>query len=204
MKKLLCYVFFLPLGVAVSGLAWSSDSQAGLESSAPYIAIGLNSTNYSLNKNNIVAGFTGLTQAAVVETNSYNLVASFGYRFDQHMGVQGDIVSGGSVQATEAGVSTKLFDVSQITLSALLHTKVSENLGLYGKLGGTFLQIRNINQTSTKDDHGFGPSIGAGVDYNIFGSKDRTLRFELSHFVFREVMINSADSLTISTVFILQ
>ncbi len=126
-----------------------------------------------------------------------------GYRFDEILAVQCDFVGGGSIRVNDNGVNKKLFDPFLFSVSAVLNKPISENLNAFGKLGGTFWTLSQplTSAQSLTVDNGFGLSFGAGVDFNLYGGKERMIRLEWNHYKMDDVLIKSADSLTIAGIF---
>jgi hypothetical protein len=183
------------LGLAVAFPLWAQ-SPSGL-----YGGLGLDFSRITPMRDSIISTL-GLPSTTKIDGDSFNLALYGGYRFDDFFALQAELSSGGTVRATNAGQTTELFDVSMFTISARLSLLQSERMTMYGKLGGTFWAFTEGSGSSalTLND-GFGPSLGAGLDINLYGGGERRLRLEWTHHRFDGVLVKSANSFTIGAVF---
>lgn len=168
-----------------------------------YWGVGYNMTKFSTNRNGVLTTFNTLSPATSVDGATSNLAAFAGWRFDELLAAQMDMFTGGSVRATDAGVQKKLFEVSLLTISAVANHKLSDQLNLYGKLGGTFFMLSQplTSNASLTVDNGFGPSFGVGLDYNLYGGSERMLRLEWNYYRMDNVLLSNANGLTLSALF---
>jgi|GEM_PF-5010422 len=183
MKDFLNRIVLLCL-LACSLPSWSLDSDSKPPVSpafnAWYWGVGFDMTNFSANRNGVLAAFPTLTPNASIQSSSSNLRLFAGYEFDEFLGAQFDWTGLGSVRGTDSGVSRQLFDPDLISFSAVLNKPLSDKLSLFGKLGGTYWSLRKADaaQDAPAMNSGFGPNIGIGLNFNLYGESERMVRLE--------------------------
>ncbi|MDD5057184.1 MAG: hypothetical protein PHQ60_04875 [Sideroxydans sp.] len=188
--------------LAVHLPAWSLDNAAPATNplANTYFALGYDAISFKANRSGIIAATPSLSSGATIESASSNLSGVFGWKMDEHLAMQFDLVSFGSVRATDNGISKQILSSTIFSVSAILSQQVSDNLSIFGKLGGTYWGLRNQDSDKSVND-GFGPSFGAGIDFNLYGGKERMLRLEWTHYKMDGVFLNSADGLSLGALF---
>jgi hypothetical protein len=187
--------------------SWALDSDpkppAPPAFNAWYWGIGFDMTNFSTNRNGVLAAFPALTTNTSIQSNSSNLRLFAGYEFDEFLGAQFDWSGLGSVRGTDGGVSRQLFDPDLISFSAVLNQPVSDKLKLFGKLGGTYWGLRKAGaaQNDPAMNSGFGPNLGIGLDLNLYGGSERMIRLEWNYYKMDGVILNNANSLSLNALF---
>ncbi len=172
------------------------------EVSSVYFGVGLNATRFSPSTSDLSASYPSLSPSSELNTTSYNLAGYVGYNFDSFLGAELDLIAGGSVSADTAGQQVKLFDVSLLTISAVFNHQLSDRVNLFGKLGGTAWGFTQTNSTANSPENsGVSPSIGLGMDINLYGGKERQMRIEWMRTNFNNGILSNANCFTISGLF---
>lgn len=188
--------------------AWAIDAAAAptpAPAPAPatmngYWGIGYDAVNFRANRNGVLAQYPTLSSGTEVQPDSSNMSGIFGWRMDEHLAMQIDMIGFGSIRATDNGVSKQLFSPTLLTISAIMSQALSERVSVFGKLGGSYWYLTEQNAQSSVND-GFGLSYGAGVDFNLYGGKERMLRLEWTHYKMDGVLLDSADGLSLGALF---
>ncbi len=168
-----------------------------------YWGLGFDWMNFSMNRGGVLNTFPSLSQGANLQSSSANLHGFVGFRLDEILSVQCDLIGMGSVRVTDLGVTRKLFDPILFSVSAVMTQPLSNNLKAYGKLGGSYWSLSQpLTSTQALNlNSGFGLSFGAGLDINLYGGTDRVLRLEWNHYKMDGVLIDKADGLTLGANF---
>jgi len=193
----------LAFPLASKALDYDTKPATAAVSNAWYWGIGFDMTNFSANRNGVLAAFPALTTNTSIQSNSSNLRLFAGYEFDEFLGAQFDWSGLGSVRGTDGGVSRQLFDPDLISFSAVLNQPVSDKLKLFGKLGGTYWALRKAGaaQNDPSMNSGFCPNLGIGLDLNLYGGSERMIRLEWNYYKMDGVILNNANSLSLNALF---
>lgn len=168
-----------------------------------YWGIGFDVTNYAVNRSGILANFSTLPASSNIQSSSNNLRGFVGYKFDEFLGAQIDFAGLGSVRSSSGGITKQLFNPDLFSISAVLSKPISDELSMFGKLGGTYWSLRKSGaaQNDPSMNSGFGPSFGVGLDINLYGGRERMLRLEWNYYKMDGVLLNNANSLSLNALF---
>ena len=164
-----------------------------------YGGAGLVSSRFNANETQLSATFDPGNTASYDNSNS-SLALFIGYQFDTHLAMQISYSDIGDIVLSNGSLKQSLFGTEILNMSAVITYPVNNDLGLFGKIGA-FAWDQDIADTSIDSNSGEGISYGAGLDYNLYGSKERYLRLEWDHYDFDDVFIDTVDTATLSLVF---
>ncbi len=154
-----------------------------------YGGVGLAFTRYNLNRDAALTRFQ-LTSGAAIDDKVYGVSAYAGYRFDEHLAVQVDGSLGGTVTASDNGTVSELFKALLYSVSAVAGADLWQGLRAYVKVGATRW---SLSQGSNEIVAGFAPSVGVGVDADLFGSRQRKMRIEWTRVQMSRDFMKSTD-----------
>lgn len=207
MKLILRNICFINL-LAFSVLTWSLEAKSddvfkSSEVTPHYAGVGVDLINFSLNRAGVLAHVPSLTQGASFKSNATNMHVFSGYRFDEFLAVQFDLIGLGKVNVTDLGAAKELFEPRLFSISAAINRPLSDNFTAFGKLGGTSWSLKSSTDITPRPNlgAGFGLNIGAGLDINLYGSKERAMRLEWNYYKMDGIIVNSANSLTLGVIF---
>lgn len=163
-----------------------------------YFGLGIGKSALDNNKPALISGFPEATTTSTFNHDdfSFNLVG--GYRLDRKLTLELGLSELGSTIATTGTSTNKLFNIYTIYINAVKQHHFNENAILYGKLGAHFWSLDTT--TNNQQINGTDIMAGAGIDFTIDKSAERLFRVEWLHFVFDEVYLNTADTLTFNLI----
>jgi hypothetical protein len=172
-------------------------SEIGTQESYEYVGIGVGSTRLAANQQNL----PGVTAGASLSSNSSNFNIFVGKQFDSFLGMEIGYQSGAAITAREAGATREVMKADFMTIAATMGTPFNERIGMYGKLGGAFWKYAFSNGNYSKQ--GFAPSVGLGMNVNLYGGTSRQLRLEYNYYRLENVYLKSAGVLSVNALFVL-
>lgn len=124
-----------------------------------------------------------------------------GYQLDPYFSLESEFVSAGDVTATEAGLVSKLFDVSILSITVALSNQVSERIRLFGRIGTHFWNISESTGAVNTINNAVDLTYGLGVDFNVYGDRSRQLRLQWNHYEYDGVFIDAGDIISVNLLF---
>ncbi|MBC8209759.1 MAG: outer membrane beta-barrel protein [Gammaproteobacteria bacterium] len=164
--------------------------------------LGLGSSQFQLNKSELVASYSGLSNASTFIDSSTSFNAFGGVRFDQYLALELDLMSSGDIVAREAGRSLKLFDISTFALTLVGSSQLTEKAQVFGRLGVHFWDIAESAGSFDTINSAVDITYGAGIDINLYGDRSRQMRIQWNHYEYDGIYIDSSDTFSLSLIFL--
>jgi len=165
--------------------------------------LGLGSSQFQLNKSELVASYSGLTSASTFIDSSTSFNAFGGLKFDQYLALEMDLILSGDIVAREAGRSLKLFDVSSVALTLALSSELTQKAQLFARLGVHFWDIAESSGSFDTINSAIDLTYGAGIDINLYGDRSRQMRIQWNHYEYDGIYIDSSDTFSLSLIFLI-
>ena len=163
-----------------------------------YFGAGLSQTSLVANQQNLAVAYSTNPQSTF-ETSGFGLELMGGIKIDQHLAFEIAYTDIGSIALDNGITQQKVFSADLINVSAVLSHPLTDDIDAFGKLGVSLWETYD-NDLNTMDS-GNGLLYGAGLDINVYGSDSRTLRIEWKHQEYDNIILSSADTVSISAVF---
>lgn len=163
-----------------------------------YFGAGVALTDIDINQQNLKA-INSLPAQTGFDNQGGGYSIFLGTKLDRYLSLEMAYSELGDIQMTLNNQTTELFSVDAISVTSTLSYPLSQNTDIYAKLGVAEWNIENKN--SFFKDSGTGLTYGMGLDINLYGSKNRSLRVEWTHQEFDEISINNSDTISASMVF---
>ncbi|SEA18524.1 OmpA-like transmembrane domain-containing protein [Thiothrix caldifontis] len=171
---------YLPL-VSVAILLCSNAALAG-SPKAPYIGAGVG-INTSVDDNDLstTCGVGGVACREVCDTDKA-VNAYAGYPLSPNLGVEiGYTDMDYTARIEQEGGAVRGDQQSKaLTLSAVGRKPLTQNVGVFGKVGAAYWKSEVVSTAGNADDSGVTPTLGAGVEYNF--SEHFGVRAGVDHF----------------------
>lgn len=172
---------YLPL-VSVAVVLFSSVAMAG-SPKAPYVGAGYG-INSSVDDNDLssTCGVGGVACREVCDTDrAVNVYA--GYPVSPNLAVEAGFTDMDyTARIEQDGGAVRGDQKSQaLTLSAVGRKALTQNVGLFGKVGAAFWESEAFTTAGNADDSGVTPVVGVGAEYNF--SEHFGMRAGVDHFV---------------------
>lgn len=166
-----------------------------------YFGLGIGQSQFKLNEPTLINSYL-LSNNSTFSDTSTAISFYSGIKLDEYLSLEADIVLTGDITATSNLQTTKLFNVSGLSLTAMLSTQLSERVTLFGRMGAIFWDISESSDNLTTINNAVDITYGGGLDINLYGSADRQLRLQWNHYEYDGVFINSSDAFTASLLFL--
>ena len=167
-----------------------------------YFGFGLGSSQFNLNKPNIIESNASLTQLSSFTDSSTSFSIFGGMPLDEYLSLEADFLFTGDITASDSSKKTKLFDVSTLALTVVYSKQINEDTTLFGKLGVHMWDISESSGDLDTINNAVDITYGLGVDFNLYGTDQRQLRLQWNHYEFDDVFIESNDTITVSLLFL--
>ncbi|MCH7880371.1 MAG: outer membrane beta-barrel protein [Proteobacteria bacterium] len=165
------------------------------------LAVGLGNSQFDLNEPGLVSNYTMLTSTSSFSDSVTSFSFFVGYQLDPYLSLESEFVSAGDVTATEAGLVSKLFDVSILSITVALSNQVSERIRLFGRIGTHFWNISESTGAVNTINNAVDLTYGLGVDFNVYGDRSRQLRLQWNHYEYDGVFIDAGDIISVNLLF---
>lgn len=165
------------------------------------LAVGLGNSQFDLNEPGLVSNYTMLTSTSSFSDSVTSFSFFVGYQLDPYFSLESEFVSAGDVTATEAGLVSKLFDVSILSITVALSNQVSERIRLFGRIGTHFWNISESTGAVNTINNAVDLTYGLGVDFNVYGDRSRQLRLQWNHYEYDGVFIDAGDIISVNLLF---
>ncbi|MFV2032588.1 MAG: outer membrane beta-barrel protein [Gammaproteobacteria bacterium] len=165
------------------------------------LAVGLGNSQFDLNEPGLVSNFSTVTSASSFSDSVTSFSFFVGYQLDQYLSLESEFVSVGDVTATEAGLTSKLFDVSTLSITVALSNQLSERIRVFGRMGAHFWDISESSGSLNTINNAVDLTYGLGVDINIYGDRSRQLRLQWNHYEYDGVFIDGGDIISANLLF---
>lgn len=163
-----------------------------------YGGFGLTASDLSINEANLSNTYAGNSNSSF-ETggNAFKLFA--GYQVDPLLGVETGIITFGEIVMDTDQNKRNLFSAETLYIAATASLPVSNNIEAKAKIGMSFWDLYDNNNNSIETGQGL--NYGAGLDFNLYGKKERSLLIEWEHHNFSGVALKESDSVGVSIIF---
>ncbi len=165
------------------------------------LAVGLGNSQFDLNEPGLVSNYSTVTSASSFSDSVTSFSFFVGYQLDQYLSLESEFVSVGDVTATEAGLTSKLFDVSTLSITVALSNQLSERIRVFGRMGAHFWDISESSGSLNTINNAVDLTYGLGVDINIYGDRSRQLRLQWNHYEYDGVFIDGGDIISANLLF---
>jgi len=167
------------------------------------LAVGIGNSQFDLNEPGLVSNFSTVTSSSSFSDSVTSFSLFGGYQLDQYLTLESELVLAGDITATTAGLATKLFDVSTLSVTLALSNQVTAGTRLFGRIGTHFWDISESSGLLNTIDNAVDLTYGLGIDINIYGDRSRQLRLQWNHYEYDGVFINSSDIISANLLFLL-
>jgi hypothetical protein len=160
------------------------------------LGIGLSLLAY--NNSNIVTAFAAANNTSTLNSNDFSFKFFGGYQFDPFIGLEFGLSDLGNTIVTNNGSLSTLFNTSMAYIDVMLTQRYNDKAALYGKVGTHFWNIGPNNSTTLIT--GTDLSLGAGLEFNLYGNSARAFRVEWNRYLFDKIYLDTVDTLTLNLV----
>jgi len=163
-----------------------------------YAGVGVGATDLTFNETNLSAMYSGGSDSSFRQGgNTFKLFA--GYQFDPLLGVELGVTRFGEIVMDSIPVQRNLFTVDAVYVDAVVTRPVFKNIDVQAKLGMSFWSLTDDDENDIESGQGL--TYGAGLNIDIYGSKERTLLIEWERYNFSGVALKEADVISASIKF---
>ena len=194
MKKRYEFLALLAALVLLPIETWAQEGQYSF-------ALGIGNSQFDLNEAGLVSNYTTVSNTSTFSDSVTSISFFAGYQLDEYLSLESDLVLAGDVAATDAGLVSKLFDVSSLSITVALSKQVSERTRLFARLGAHLWNISESNGAVNTINNAVDLTYGLGLDFNLYGDRSRQLRLQWNHYEYDGVFINSGDIISVNLLF---
>jgi len=163
-----------------------------------YAGVGVGVTNLTFNEANLSAMYSGDPDSSFRQGGStFKLFA--GYQFDPFLGVELGLTSFGEIVMDTRPGQRNLFKADAMYVDAVMTQPVFKNIAVQAKLGMSFWSLMDNDENEIESGQGL--TYGAGLNIDIYGSKERTLLIGWERYNFSGVALKEADLVSASIKF---
>lgn len=178
----------------------SSTSYAEISSPVGgYFGIGVNNSDFSINKQNAVTSNQLSNQSSFEDGSGGGLDIFAGIKLDEHLAVELGYSDIGSITINDGVSQTEFLSAESLYIDTVISKDLTSNIDMFVKMGISLWELRDANDRVTED--GTGINYGAGLDVNFYGNKERVMRIQWQHQEFDGITLEGADSISASMVF---
>ena len=178
-----------------------SSTSFAQDSNEYYIGMGIGSSQFNLNKNNLIEEYSDLGATSSFGDNSTSFNFFGGWSLDRYLDIEADFISTGDITAKDGNREVKLFDVTTLAISTVLSKQINENARIFGKIGVHFWDISESSGNLDTINNAIDLTYGLGADLNLYGDKSRQLRLQWNRYEYDGVFIDSNDTISASLLF---
>ena len=163
-----------------------------------YYSVGVTSTNLKSNEKNLSSIYNNNNSASFNHSgNAFKATA--GYQIDPILGLEFGFTSFGEIVMTDNQSMRNVFDSDGVYVAATTRQKLTPNIDGFAKLGMFFWTLYDDNDDTIEDGQDL--TYGLGLEFDLYGGKERTLVIEWEHYSFSGVALEEADSIGASLKF---
>lgn len=176
----------------------SSVFATGMPKDMLYFGFGMVQTDLNINQENIIA-INGLGAGSTFKNNGLSLNLMVGINLDEYLSFELGAIDLGSISLNDGTTTQEFMSATTVYTDAVFKQQISDNIKSFVKLGVSFWSTLNKSNDNTSE--GLGLHYGAGLDINVYGASNRVMRLLWEHHEFDQVILNDADSLSLSVLF---
>lgn len=164
--------------------------------------IGIGASQFQLNKPSLVSSYNQLSNSSSFSEDATAFSIFAGMTLDEYLSLEMDLILSGDVTAKEGNSSIKLFDITGLSITSVLSKQVSPKIRLFSRIGAHFWDISEGSDSEESISSAVDLTYGAGINFNLYGSRSRQFRFQWNRYHFDDVFIKTNDIFSVSLIFL--